>query len=496
MFRSYRYSLVVLSLVGALALALLPVNPAAAVGDPIAYGDTVSGEITNAKYFDLWEFAGEKGDLVQITMIGADGLDPYLGLIDGKTEGVLAEDDDSAGETNAYLEMVLPSAGTFIIVATRYDLEFGQSAGTYTLELQNGNSPQTTVISDEPNTEGTEVEPGVFYMGTIASEQVVNDTIDDTAYARLYEIDVTEGDELLVGMFADGSNLDSYLMVADETGEFLAEDDDSGYMVDGEKYDAYLSLTVPSTGTYIVVATRSGVENGRSSGAFAMMAVVEAGETPVVTEDTTTDDTTTTTTTEMPAGTAFQGELMLDKAVTGELDDSIYLHVYTFAGEAGQEVTITMTGDGTLDAYLGVMDASDEVIAEDNDSAGGTDAQIAIRLPEAGEYLVLATRDLMDAGKTSGAYTLQITEAVPEPPAEEETAETTIGGFGGLPGRSLTSDAGTFYLRGSGASDDPAKNSPIENFASGLSGLPGRGGPGALRPAGGGSAAFEGVMME
>jgi hypothetical protein len=135
-----------------------------------------------------------------------------------------------------------------------------------------------------------------------------------------------------------------------------------------------------------------------------------------------------------------------------------------------------MRGEGNLDAYLGLMDPADEVIAEDDDSAGGTDAQISIRLPETGTYIIIATRNGIDAGTTGGSYTLQITAGPPPAPTGQTTS---IGGFGGLPGRSVqTDDGGALYLRGNGWTNDPAKASPLNAFGQGD--LPGR--SGGLKP--------------
>jgi hypothetical protein len=131
-------------------------------------------------------------------------------------------------------------------------------------------------------------------------------------------------------------------------------------------------------------------------------------------------------------------------------------------GTAGEQITITMTGSGGLDAYLGILDPDNNVIAEDDDSAGGTNAQISIRLPESGSYLIVATRVGLDQGSTTGPYTLTIAAGTPPPPVG---TTTTTGGFGGLPGRAIESEQGTFYLRGFGASDNDAKCTALAVFS-------------------------------
>jgi hypothetical protein len=165
---STRFSrLVVTVVIVALLTALVPVlHHAEAVGaGTIAYGESVTGQITNKTYFELWQFQGARGDRVQIGMTGDGQLDPYLGLIDSATEEVLVEDDDTGGNGNAYIETTLTADGVFIIVATRYDFDAGTTQGQYQLTLAGGTGPQN--VSSTTTTAGApqEVSPGVFVMG-------------------------------------------------------------------------------------------------------------------------------------------------------------------------------------------------------------------------------------------------------------------------------------------------------------------------------------------
>ncbi|MEW6578912.1 MAG: PPC domain-containing protein [Chloroflexota bacterium] len=440
----------VIAIVITLAVPALP--HAAAAGGAIAYGEVVSGAISNKTYLELWVFSGTRGDRVQILMESDGALDPYLGLIYSPTEEVIAEDDDSGGNSNAYLNVTLPETGEYIIVATRYDLDTGTSTGRYTLSLV-GSSGPINVSTTTTTTGPEEISPGVFFMGDLALAEPVVGTIDDSAYARLYALELEAGTDLVVAMFAaEQSMLDPYLGFGTEDGDVLAEDDDSGPQVDGGTFDAFLRLTIPQTGTYLILATRAGLEIGTSSGDYVLIAGIP-DETIGVQEQTTE---------QLPPGMAYMGMIDIGATMKATITADSYFHIYDYEGTANEQITITMTGTGGLDSYLGILDPSDEVIAEDDDSAGGLDAQISIRLPESGTYVIIATRSGIDEGTTTGPYSLTLTPGTPPPPAG---TTSTVGGFGGLPGRAFEVEGDVFYLRGFGASDSDEKCSSLGAFA-------------------------------
>lgn len=460
--------LVTLVLIAMLAVAMVPAQSerVQAAGGVLTYGDRVTGQISSANYFELWEFSGNRGDHIQILMEGDAQLDSYLGIIDQASEQVLAEDDDSGGGSNAYIEMTLPSSGSFIIVATRYNFDAGTSQGKYTLSLTGSGSTQNVSnTSSSAATEPMEIDAGVWYMGDIMLDQSVDGVIENNAYAQLYSLDLQAGTEIVVAMLAYNSPLDSYLLFATEEGDVLAEDDDTGAQVNGAgQLDAFLDLTISQTGTYFVIATRSGAEMGTTTGEYMLIiAVPESGADAPVQEQPTSDD-------DLPTGVDSMGTIQVGQQASGAISSSSFMHLYSFEGQAGEQITITMRGTGGLDAYLGIIDPNKELLAEDDDSAGGSDAQISIRLPESGMYVIVVTRNGLDDGSTMGNYTLEINSGVPTAPE----GQTGLGGFGGLPGRAFKVEGGpTFYLRGFGASSDPAKNPPIKAFIQNNA-LPGR----------------------
>lgn len=449
--RSLRISrLITLALVLVLAAALLPARPSAAAGGgTIAYGNTVSGSITSKAYYELWQFEGKKGDRVQIYMEGDGQLDPYLGLVDMATEEVLAEDDDSGGNGNALIETTLNTSGSFVIIATRYDLDTGTTQGTYTLTLTGGSGP-TNVANPVTTNQPVEIEPGIYYMGALEMDVAVNGVIDDSAYAQIWSVEATAGTELVMAMLADNSTLDSYLFFADAEFNLLAEDDDTGGEVGAGAMDAFLSVTVPATGEYMVVASRAGVDAGKTSGAYMLVVSVPTPESAPV-EQPVDDD--------LPADVDFIGPLALDVAVQGTLSADSFMHLYSYDGQAGEELTITMIGTGGLDSYLGLLDPAGNVLAEDDDSGGGLNALITYTLPESGTYLVAATRTGIDEGTTVGPYTLTVSSG-----AAVAAPASGLSAFGGLPGRSIAGEGETFMLRGNGASNNPEKSPPVEAF--------------------------------
>jgi hypothetical protein len=448
-FRLSRWTALIV--VAAIIMALTPVlSRAEAAQGTIAYGQTVSGKLNNQSYFDLWQFQGNRGDRVNILMQGDGNLDAYLGLIDGASQQVLAEDDDSAGNGNPLIQTTLPAAGTYVIVATRYGFDTGSTQGQYTLSLTGGTGPQN--VSNTTSSSGPQmIDPGVYYMGDMALATPVAGTIDANSFAQIYSLQADQGTDLMVAMFADSSTLDSYLIFATDQGDVLAEDDNSGAQVGGGTEDAFLRLTIPQTGNYLVVATRAGVDQGMSTGAYQLVAGVPDQQQvpppqPVAQQ--------------LPAGVDLMNAITAGSSASGQITNASFAQIYPFEGNAGDQITITMTGSGGLDAYLGIIDPQQEVIAEDDDSGGGTDAQISIRLPESGTYLIIATRNGIDQGTSQGSYTLTVTNGLPPAPQ----GSTGLGGFGGLPGRAFTLENRTFYLRGFGRSNNPAKASPLQSF--------------------------------
>ncbi|NER80694.1 MAG: hypothetical protein F6K42_14205, partial [Leptolyngbya sp. SIO1D8] len=84
------------------------------------------------------------------------------------------------------------------------------------------------------------------------------------------------------------------------------------------------------------------------------------------------------------------------QAVTGRLDETSavftdhgsYYELHTFEGTAGEALTINLSSDD-FNAYLMLESPTEEVIAQDDDGAGGNNASIFIILPDTGTYTLI-----------------------------------------------------------------------------------------------------------
>jgi hypothetical protein len=101
-------------------------------------GQTVAGTVSNEAVATFYVFQAVAGTTVQITMVTTAGnLDPFLALLDAG-QSLVASDDDSGGNRNARLVYTVPVDGLYYIVATRFELLEGTTAGDYLLTLSGG----------------------------------------------------------------------------------------------------------------------------------------------------------------------------------------------------------------------------------------------------------------------------------------------------------------------------------------------------------------------
>lgn len=254
----------------------------------IRAGQTVNGRLSDAdpvmpdrSAFAAWFYEGRAGEQITVTMRSGD-FDTYLHIgQQGMTE-TLGTDDDGAGGTNSQLNVTLPRDGMYVIIANM--LSAGNS-GAYTLEVSSRNAPvgPTTNLRpggkglSRPSTAGTAPVPDAAVSSAVpsatrlapaavlamptSSERVIrlgqavtgtlnaaSPTLSDNSPFEAWFFEGRAGERVTITLRS--SDFDAYLHVGrqgDRT--VLGNDDDSG-----GNTDAQLTVTLPSTGTYVILA--------------------------------------------------------------------------------------------------------------------------------------------------------------------------------------------------------------------------------------------------
>ena len=153
---------------------------------------------------------------------------------------------------------------------------YGPPSGTTPVATNadnNGNQPDTpTTDNNDTNDGDTNVIPSGQDVATVNGSIASNDPY------QVWDLAVDAGASVVINMEATGSELDPYIGLLDENLEnVLAENDDAN----GDTRNSQVSYTFETAGTYKIVATRYGFEDGTSSGPYTLtVQFVTGGDAP------------------------------------------------------------------------------------------------------------------------------------------------------------------------------------------------------------------------
>lgn len=339
-------------------LALLVILPVARAQDvePIRYGDSIRGRITNPEEGILYSFEARRGDVIKITL-SSQNTDVYLRL--GDEDGnILAENDDiSDSNLNASIQYVVLEDGTYYIAALAYD------PGSYVLELENraggsGSSAQDEVIE-------------IGYGDVVSGEAI------DIETPIVYTFTGKAGETVSIAVVSD--EVDTYVVLADSEGNTIVENDD----VSSDNLNSYVETVLPASGDYLI-----GVF-AYEAGPFELELIQGSGGI-------TTEPVSNT------GGTA--------QTFTGTINRNTYFVEYPLEGvQDGQTITIDARAtSGDLDVYVGLFFGERAVAENDDRDNQTTDAYLEYTQAQAGDYSVVVTRYGFDEGETSGSFEVSI----------------------------------------------------------------------------------------
>lgn len=335
----------------------------------VVYGGRISGQINNQTPRAVYYFDGLRGEVVAIKLAATGGdLDPVLMVMD--TSGnIIANQDDSRGSRDITIDALsIPQSSRYYVIVGRFGYSLGSTSGGFDLDVE-----RIGVSSAS----GSALRYG---------DSVINNISNMTPQVY-YSFRANRGDIINIKMMHDSGNLDPYLQIVNSNAFVIADNDD----VPGSDLDAELNrLVIEEDGTYIIVATRYGEAAGTSTGRFVLTLEEAQG-----------------------SGLGNSAQTAIPILVGDNKDDSLsddeYERYYVFDARQNDLMTARMSrSNGSLDAFLVIVDSNLQQLAADDDSGGGQNAEIeSFMIPADGLYYLIATRLDRETGSTSGGYKLE-----------------------------------------------------------------------------------------
>lgn len=320
---------------------------------------TLEGDEAPLGNTDAYSLSGDEGDLAVVRLSSSD-FDTLLEL--RLPDGTVRRNDDAPdGGTDSQLFHAFTGNAPLEVLVRSFG---GDGAGKYELSILNFVSEdRVQSVSD-----GQLLEDGERISAVLDQDAPE----EDGRRFHRYRFEAEEGRRLRVT--AESGFFDTLLTVVAPDGSRFEDDDGAGGT------DSLVDMQAPVGGTYeLLVSTFS------TSGMGPYTVEFEEGEQVSVIDQ-------------------LQAELTDDTARRN--DEGRLVAEHSFAGEAGQEVTIEARSD-EFDTRLALEAPDGTVIAENDDFGSGTDSRIIERLPEGGTYLVYVSGYWEDS---EGLYTLVISE--------------------------------------------------------------------------------------
>ncbi|MHB8628568.1 MAG: hypothetical protein ACYDBJ_17780 [Aggregatilineales bacterium] len=210
--RLFRFGGVVSLCVVAIFGALLLTVHAQQNTQPIQYGDTVSGSITNATngYGFIYTFDAQSGDVLSVTMTRTSGnLRPFAAIVDPSQNSssnnfVLAQSILSSNGTTATItRFTMPNSGSFALIATRENVSKGTTTGKYTLTFSGSGGAVPTPTATRAAKRPTPVTPTPRRTPTKATTP--NPNVHSFTVGTSPSYSVWSGNNLYVANYGDGT---------------------------------------------------------------------------------------------------------------------------------------------------------------------------------------------------------------------------------------------------------------------------------------------------
>ncbi|NDJ62940.1 MAG: hypothetical protein GYB67_17605 [Chloroflexi bacterium] len=393
---------------------LLPASAAELIlnAQPLTVGSEITGFLDRNQIYQSYAFDAAANDVLTVSMNAISGsLDTFLILLDSAGNIVSSNDDRQQGNTDSLLDTVLlPNAGTYTLVATRYAKGFGGTEGGYTLNI----GTAATALPDQfSNLERGSLEIRLLWDTNADLQLLVRDPageaiFDDNRQSR-------SGGQLL----ADG-NVNCRPLTAPAAFSYIAWPQNIPPRLGPYEVEVWYQneCADPNPVRFTLAIFFNGQEvfsdaplpplpDQRYLTSFTLEAdgTARSSDAGFITGINSLDWAT-----EREAGN-FTVLVPPNQQVAGSITPDNKFDVYVFEAQAGDVLqTLAMRAtSGNLDTTLYFVGPSGALLDENDDIIPGTDTNSAITsipLLETGQYTVVATHFGALYGGTTGTYTL------------------------------------------------------------------------------------------
>ncbi|MBI1259383.1 MAG: hypothetical protein GC204_18100 [Chloroflexi bacterium] len=378
---------------------------------PIEIGIPASGTITNQQSYQAYSFEGQANDQVTIDMNADSGsLDTFLFLLDSTGNIVSSNDDRAQGNTDAEItNALLPSAGTYTIVATRYAKRIGGTQGNYSLTLTSQGTQLSQAFLDLPR---GSLEVRLLWNNAADLQMLVRDPASNSVYVDKPQI-ASGGQMTALGnnncTVPQGTPF-SYIYWPTSNppraGVYELQIWFKNECNDTTPVTANLYVTY--NGKQVFTDTIRPLLNDRYLTSFTITAdgqVVTSDGGIITGVDSLDYQPRLEGATVLHAGTPQSGTITQDNK----------FDVYVLTGTAGETYSIAMNNtSGNLDPSLYVIGPAGNQVAANDDAVVGENTNSLISnfaLPANGQYIIIATHFGARYGGTTGTYSLTLTKS-------------------------------------------------------------------------------------
>lgn len=238
--------------------------------------------------------------------------------------------------------------------------------------------------------------PPTSPLGSPATAITNNVPVDGTITAAnpivVFQFTAFEDDVVTINMQRTGGNLDTFLGLAGSNGNIMERD--PGFDPASSTINQF---TIPAAGCYYIYASREGVSDGTTEGAFLLTATGISGSESAIPAP--------------PPDITFGGEIALQETLTASIGSGDWRIAYRFLATTDSTVTVQASRiNGDLRPAITLLAANyNQLDYVSADFAGSNSNPLTFTVSQGEYYFIVVQREEGADGTTAGDFTVTLT---------------------------------------------------------------------------------------